>query len=377
MKDWRVFATTDLVNWQHVGTISPADNYMGAGATDCWASDAAERNGQHYFYFSDQKRSVGVMTGPTPAGPFRDVLGQPLVAPRHDPTAFIDDDAGNTPYLLYGDKEVSFRIARLNENMTSLAETPRPLTITGEEWAQAPEWMDKSYLFKYQDTYYLSWGRDYATSDNVYGPYVGRGPVGIGHHLNQYAHGSFFWWKGQFYHVWCYYLQQGKKYRETIISYAHFTNDGRLVTDTGFLDAHFANGVGRYDAGWDRIEAEWYYEIPTATSATKQDAPGAGFQVANLQAGDWLRYANVDFSKGVTESTACLSSTEVGTRIEVRIDGIDGEKLGEILVPATGGADAFRAVSTAVSPINGVHDLYLTVVGGDKGGVGLDWFGFR
>lgn len=30
MKDWRVFSTSDLVNWKQETVISPKDNYMGA-----------------------------------------------------------------------------------------------------------------------------------------------------------------------------------------------------------------------------------------------------------------------------------------------------------------------------------------------------------
>jgi len=51
MKDWRVFSSADLVNWKLRTTISPADNYMDDNSTDCWAADAATRNGKYYFYF--------------------------------------------------------------------------------------------------------------------------------------------------------------------------------------------------------------------------------------------------------------------------------------------------------------------------------------
>lgn len=55
--------------------------------------------------------------------------------------------------------------------------------------------------------YYLSWGTDYATSTNIYGPYQSVGRTGQGFGLGPFAHGSFFEWKGQLYHVWCYYLE--------------------------------------------------------------------------------------------------------------------------------------------------------------------------
>lgn len=86
MKDWRVFSTTDLVNWTLRDTISPKDNYMDDNTTDCWASDAASRSGKYFFYFSDRKRGIGVMTSDVPYGPFTDPLGKALIEPKHDST---------------------------------------------------------------------------------------------------------------------------------------------------------------------------------------------------------------------------------------------------------------------------------------------------
>ncbi|MBP0903969.1 hypothetical protein ACFSKN_09545 [Mariniflexile gromovii] len=71
----------------------------------------------------------------------------------------------------------------------------------------------------------------------------------------------FFWWKGQLYHIWCYYQKTGYKYRKTIITYCHFDDDGNIVKDTSLLDKHFKHGVGQYDVSWNKIEAECYYVI--------------------------------------------------------------------------------------------------------------------
>jgi len=137
-----------------------------------------------------------------PAGPFRNSLSKSLVSPKHDPTIFTDDDLGRTPYMVYGEKSHSYHIARLGEDMISLAEPPRPLVIHGERRQNAPQWMDTNYLFKHDSVYYLSWGSDYAISRNVYGPYQCAGSVGEGHKLGHFGHGSFFWWKGQVHHTW-------------------------------------------------------------------------------------------------------------------------------------------------------------------------------
>lgn len=373
MKDWRVFSSTDLINWELETIISPADNYMKNDSINCWASDAATRNGKYYFYFSDHKNGIGVMTSDSPGGPFVDALGKALVAPLHDPTIFIDDDdAARTPFMVYGDKSVGYQIVQLNEDMISLAEAPRTLTIIGEEWEKAPEWMDKNYLFKRGDTYYLSWGRDYAISKNIYGPYQCVGAMGVGHKLNEFAHGSFFEWKGQFYHMWCYYLKSGFKYRECIMTYCHFDADGNVVDDMNFLDQHFATGMGQYEANWAKIEAEWYYEKSPA--AEKTPIKTGGFCVSGLKEGRWLRYANMDFGEGVQGFEAQLSASQSGGSIEVRLDHIDGPILGAVDLSTAKHTSGFAPVACAISGAVGKRDVILRFLSDDP--LALDAFRF-
>lgn len=374
MKEWRVFKSTDLLGWKQVGSISPGDNYMDDESTDCWAGDAATRNGQYYFYFSDRKRGIGVMQSDSPAGPFKDVLGKPLVSPLHDPTILIDDDPGQTPYIIYGDKSDSYYLARLNEDMISLAEAPRPVVIEGEEWEKAPEWMDKNYLFKYRGTYYLSWGRDYATSTNIYGPYTCRGSLGQGYHLDEFAHGSFFWWKGQFYHSWCYYLRDGYKYRETIISYCHFDDEGGLHTDTDFLDQHFSSGVGQYDASWPVIEAEWYTEVPAGVQKT--GSPENGFVLSGIGDGDWVRFGHVNFSERYRVLEANLSLSGGTGELEIRADKLNGKLLGVIPIKPAGKGDVYQSLSCDLKKVKGNSDIVLRFRGDSKAELKLDWIKF-
>lgn len=374
MKDWRVFSTTDLINWNLETTILPKDNYMDDNSQDCWAGDAATRNGKYYFYFSDRTRGIGVMTSDTPGGPFKDALGKSLVSPMHDPTAFIDDDQNQTPYIVYGDKEGSYHVAELNDNMISLAEAPQPITINGQEWNNAPIWMDKNYIFKYNGTFYLSWGRDYATSNNIYGPYQCAGEVGNGHHLDEFAHGSFFWWKGQFYHIWCYYLISGYKYRECIITYCHFDDEGQIVTDTDFLDKHFAVGMGQYDASWTKIQAEWYYE--KSETIKKQDSDEGGFELMGIENGSWVKFANMNFSEETNMFLARLSDVGEDGNIEIRLDNLSGPVLGEVVVSNTDSTNNYITVSCELTRVSGKRDLYLIFTGNESKLFNIDWFKF-
>lgn len=380
MKDWRVFSSTDLVSWKQETTISTKDNYMPDNSKDCWAGDAATRNGKYYFYFSDQKRSIGVMVADSPGGHYVDALGKPLVSPMHDPTAFIDDDENKTPYIIYGDKEGGgYRVARLNEDMISLAETTKPIQIIGEEWESAPKFMDKNYLFKHKGTYYLSWGRDYATSTNVYGPYTCVGAMGNGHKLDQFAHGSFFWYHGQYYHIWTYYLRSGFKYRECIITYCHFDNQGNIVTDMNFLDKHFASGVGQYESSWPKIEAEWYYGKSEAL--TKQDADEGGFEINNIENGSWLKFANMDFKNIDFESKrrtfqARVTHIKNSGAIEIRLDSPTGELIGTATVTADDVLNGNASISCNLNKVVGKRDLYLSFTSEVQSPFNLNYFSF-
>jgi len=375
MKDWRIFSTTDLIDWRLVGTISPKDNYMDDNTTDCWAGDAAERNGKYYFYFSDRKRGVGVMVSDSPTGPFKDALGKPLVAPMHDPTILIDDDPNKTPYLIYGDKEGGgFHIAQLNNDMISTKEQSRPIKIIGKEWDNAPNWMDKNYLFKHKNTYYLTWGRDYAISKNIYGPYTCVGAVGNGHHLNEFAHGSFFWWKGQCYHIWCYYIRPGYKYRDIIVTYCHFDDNGKIVTDTDFLDNHLENGVAKYDASWSKIQAEWYYE--KTEEIVKKGNAKDGFVLSELKNGSWLKFPNIIFNKGYTVFNAQVKALNGGGKLEIRKDDLAGELIGVIEIPHTENHKEYTMVSGNLKKSEGENDIFLKFTGTPDSRLSIDWFNF-
>ncbi|MFP4054506.1 MAG: family 43 glycosylhydrolase [Phycisphaerae bacterium] len=367
MRDWWIFTSDDLVHWRRVGTVTPRETLMPDDSSDCWACDAAQRNGKTYFYYSDRNRHIGVLCGDDPAGPFTSPRDTWLVD-QHDPTLLIDDDPAATPYMVYGAKEGGgYFVVRLNDDMISLAEKPRAVEIRGEEWDAAPGFMDKNYIFKAGGRYYLSWGTDYATAESIYGPYTCRGRVGEGYALGPYAHGSFFWWRGQFYHIWCRYLRGGYKYRESILTYCHLCEDGRLVTDTRFLDRHFQIGVGRYEASWDRIEAEWFTQAPT--HVTKRCIDGENLAVCNLQDGDTLRFDNVDFSSRPDRFIVDRAANTAPGRLELRLDDPSAQPLGCVSAGADGAELPYRP--------EGTHDVLVTVRTQGPTSLGLDAIRFE
>jgi arabinoxylan arabinofuranohydrolase len=228
MPDWRIYRSEDLRTWTHVGTISPADNYMGEGHTYCWAGDIAQRYGRYYWYFSNGNRETGVMVASRPEGPYVDALGGPLVD-SFDPTVFVEDDG--TPYIIYGMHD--YRIARLKDSMVELDEQPRVISLNRK--GVFPN-TDKNSLHKHNGIYYLSCSGHYATSRELYGPYDYRGLVGEGWGLDTgFAHGDFFTWKGQWHHVWCKYRDHSRdRIRDCFIAPVTYAPDGTMRDD---LDA--------------------------------------------------------------------------------------------------------------------------------------------
>ena len=234
MPDWRIHRSEDLITWTHVGTISPKDNYMGAGNTSCWAGDIVARNGKYYWYFSNHNKDAGVMVADHPEGPYLDPLGEPLVD-SFDPTIFIEDDG--TPYIIYGHR--GYKIARLKDSMIELDEEPKAVVV--DRKGVFPH-TDKNTLHKHDGIYYLGCSGYYATSENLYGPYVYKGKVADGPKAKAYgletwwAHGDFFEWKGDWYQVWCRYVDRRRdNIRDSFIAPVYYGEDGTMQTDLSGL----------------------------------------------------------------------------------------------------------------------------------------------
>ena len=325
MDDWRIFSSDDLLNWKLEYTLRPEDTFLGK-CEECYATDAAERNGKYYFYFSRSQDCTGVaVSESSPAGPYRDALGKPILpagladTPSYDPSVFIDDDENHTPYILWGytcfDKK--YYIARLNEDMISLAEDPSPIEIINT-WPS-----DAAWLWKHNGLYYMTTHRSwYATAENIYGPYTYRGRFCFDSEVD---HSCVFDYHNQTYLAYGVPENLGERdkdpfYRTTKLVYAHYKDNGDLTCDE-FIQKY---GVGQYDASWDEIKGEWYF---AASDGIIKKENGNGFDIRGIRDGAYLYYPNIS---GMFQNALLYLYVSAGKSpctIEVR----EGSPFGKVL----------------------------------------------
>ena len=82
MREYRLYTTTDMVNWTDHGVVLSLKTFDWA-QSDAWAMQCVERDGKYYAYVPVTKKggggAIGVAVADSPYGPFKDPLGKPLV----------------------------------------------------------------------------------------------------------------------------------------------------------------------------------------------------------------------------------------------------------------------------------------------------------
>jgi len=391
MDDWWIWSSSDLVNWKYESTLKPEDTYYGKPNNSCWATDAASRNGKYYFYFSMGRTNVGVVVSDSPTGPWKDPLGKALLPENLTPTSerdpgILDDDNGNA-YIVFGLWD--FYVARLNDDMISLAETPRKIVLDQLMGPYGPgKTDDKPFLHKRNSKYYLSWGSYYAMSDNVYGPYAYKGSVIMKDRvakefqdpsthtgydfLNYDRHGSFFEMHNQWYYIYNDQSQSGSTpyFRNANISYIHYRNNGEM--EPIYIDTI---GVGRYNAAAPLIQAENYFNT---FGTNKRECPEGGFEISDIHKGSYLIYPNVmNLHPKSLLSFRLACGNPSGGSIEIRANGIAGKLLGKCKIPYTGGWNIYNTLECRLRNKAKKENICLYFHGGKKELLRLDWLSFR
>ena len=187
------FSSSDLVKWKkHEKILDNKDIKWAKRAM--WAPSIIEKDRKYYFFFSandiqnnDQEGGIGVAVANKPDGPYKDLIGKPLVDKFHhgaqpiDCFVFRDDDGSH--YLIYGGWR-HCNIAKLQDDFKGLVPFENGETfksITPKDYVEGP------FVFKKNGKYYFMWseggwtGPDYrvayAISDSLFGPHERIGVI--------------------------------------------------------------------------------------------------------------------------------------------------------------------------------------------------------
>ena len=216
MRDYHVFSMAALGGpvTDH-GVALDIKNVPWAGR-QMWAPDAAEKDGKYYLYFPAKDKQdvfrIGAAVADKPAGPFT-ARPEPIEGTYSiDPAVFKDTDG--TYYMYFGgiwggqlqrwaggaykladvypakdQPALTAKVARLGNDMITLAETPKDVVILDQGGKplsagdNGRRFFEAAWLHKYNGTYYFSYSTGdthfiaYATGISPYGPFTYRGKI--------------------------------------------------------------------------------------------------------------------------------------------------------------------------------------------------------
>lgn len=386
MNDWRVYSSTDMVNWTDHGAPLNVSDFKWSVENTAWAAQCIERNGKFYWYvsceFPGHWHVVGVAVSDSPTGPFEDAIGEPLIVTGEmgdiDPTVFIDDDG--QAYLYWGNRKLSYIL--LNEDMISYDKDlgivdliPYGTYDEGKEVPQhiidgfGPKFEEAPWVYKRGDLYYNIYAAggvpedlSYSTAPTATGPWTYRGifmPVtdanqAFTNHpgIIDYKDNSYL-----FYHTGR--LPGGGGFnRSTCVEQFTYNEDGTIpqivITDEG------PDPVGTINP-YEIVQAE---TIAWSEGLKTKESDKVGVYVTNIDNNDYIRVRNVDFeNNGAASFIANVASDLNGGIIEIRVDEIDGDIIGELNVSYTGGWDEWITKTTKVENVKGVRDIYFVFKG--------------
>jgi hypothetical protein len=112
------------------------------------------------------------------------------------------------------------------------------------------------------------------------------------------------------------------------------------------------------------------YSIIEAESAAKSagtsvaQSTKVGSYITSCNNFDYIHFSNVDFGKtGAIAFLVKVASTIKGSSIEIVLDNVAGEAVGNCIIPDTKGGDSWITASSTITKITGVHDVILRFSG--------------
>lgn len=375
MKDWLLYTSTDMVNWQDHGAVASLKDFKWYdGDNGAWAEQVIERNGKFYMYCPIHGHGIGVLVADSPYGPFHDPIGKPLVWQKEhwydiDPSVWIDDDG--QAYMYWGNPHTYY--VKLNEDMIS----------TSGEIRQLPhitDYQEGPWIYKRDSKYYLAFastccpeGIGYAMSDKITGPWQYKGHIMNHTYKTRGNHPGIIDYKGHSYVFGLNYdllrliTDEHSERRSVSCAEMRYNADG-TIQELPYFRENVLNPVSTFNP-YRKVEAEtmsWGWGLKTVETATFPKV----IQLCNIDDGETLMLRNVDFgNKGAKKFIASVASVKKGSAIEVHLDHADGPLAGTLVLSGNGQS------SCKLKAPRGIHDLVFVFKGAAQTDLFLwDWW---
>ena len=200
------FSSKDLKHWEFHHKIIDTTEVRWAKRA-MWAPAIISKDKKYYLFFAandiqnnNELGGIGVGVSDKPSGPFKDLLGKPLIDKFYNGAQPIDQfvfKEGDKYYMFYGGWG-HCNVAQLNQDFTGFIPFEDGTTfkeVTPENYVEGP------FMFKRKGKYYFMWSEGgwggpnysvaYAISDSPIGPFKRIGKIlqqdlsvatGAGHH---------------------------------------------------------------------------------------------------------------------------------------------------------------------------------------------------
>ena len=433
-----VWSSADLMNWTNHGPINAAgpDGITSEAQNrpnNSWAPAAAAKDvdgdgeDEFFLYFANSAGGIWVLQGDSPTGPFTSPLDRSLIGfdtpgvrnnsnPEandvvwlFDPAVLVDDDG--QAYIYFGgglpEGEANYpntaRMAKLGDDMISLADDDEDGTVDEAQMIDAPGIFEDSGIHKFGDKYYYTYCTNFSHNlDSTEGREFGRGDIVVMESDSPLGPWSepelvfpnqnrFFGVGGNNHHA--FFTFQDQWY----LTYHAMTLDLAIQgagNTAGFRNAHIdpveiaedgtiTDVVGTYAGPGQQSAFDPYGGPVSAETIAWQAGTRQGFvgssdwegqtptpKLTSVHDGDWTSLAGADFGTGAGSITAKVLPKAGGTiTVSTSPDPADAAAVvGELTVPA-GDGEEWTNVSTDLAPgaLSGEHDLFFRYAGEGDG----------
>ena len=128
-------------------------------------------------------------------------------------------------------------------------------------------------------------------------------------------------------------------------------DNGDIVTDDFIKKV----GVGQYDATWDAINGEWFFD---ASDGIVKKENADGFELRGIKDGSYLSFPNVmNMPTNATLKLRASNGSDQPCMVEIHKDAPDGDLLGSCEIGGTGGFDQFETFDVALSNTAGTNGI--------------------